>query len=155
MNIDESVGIELPPGWLQSGEATARMIVRQALPPGFHEAGMILQRSSGQRPDATIASPHLWFWLSRPLFSWEAQDWMSNHPLVDLHPQPPAIKFPKRHSSTDLWIRMCDEWSAARENIVSFPLSRLTLFARLSCCVGVLRFRADRAGGFGLTNWGA
>ncbi len=89
VDIDESAGIELPPDWLQSGEATARMIVRQALPPEFHEAGMILQWSSGQRPDATIASAHLWFWLSRPLFSWEALDWMSLHELIDLHPYQP------------------------------------------------------------------
>lgn len=76
----------VPPDWLGDPEASIRAIVRAELPEGFHNAAVIAQWSSSMRASGGIAKVHLWFWLSRPVWSIELKHWLSNQDTSVFHP---------------------------------------------------------------------
>jgi hypothetical protein len=75
--------IQFPRGWRRNPERHIRRLIRAALPPAFHRAGVIVQFSSGMRADGGTPRVHLWFWLNAPLISIAAKRWLKDCPLDD------------------------------------------------------------------------
>lgn len=82
IDIDKDV-IRFPRGWRRNPERYIRRLIRAALPPAFHGAGVIAQFSSGMSADGGTPRVHLWFWLSRPLNSIAVKRWLKGCPIDD------------------------------------------------------------------------
>ena len=81
VDVDDARGYEVPADWRDRRDEVAREIVAHALPPEFHDAGVIVVWSSSMKPEGGAPKAHLWFWLSRPVWSPELKDWLTDYPV--------------------------------------------------------------------------
>ena len=80
VDIDKDV-LTFPRSWRRNPERYIRALIKAALPPAFHGAGVIAQFSSQMLADGGTPRVHLWFWLHRPLTSSEAKHWLNGCPI--------------------------------------------------------------------------
>lgn len=72
----DGADIFLPEDWSANPEHWVRKTIQSELPKVFHRAGVVVQWSSSMQISGGTPKCHLWFWLSRPLFSHEAKAWL-------------------------------------------------------------------------------
>ena len=78
VDVDAAVaGESVPKNWMSNPEAAVRSIVKKHLPKAFHTAGVVAHWSSGMSPDGGTPKVHLYFMLSRPLYSIEVKQWLA------------------------------------------------------------------------------
>ena len=79
VDIDKSAA-RLPDDWQNHQEEIVRELVREHLPPAFHDAGVVANwlSSMGFRRDARgiIPKVHLFFWFTRPVWLIELRHWL-------------------------------------------------------------------------------
>lgn len=76
----------IPKNWLDDPEATTRGVIKAELPEAFHMAAVVAQFSSSMRAIGGTAKVHLWFWLSRPMWSLELKHWLHDQDTSVFHP---------------------------------------------------------------------
>ena len=80
VDIDKDV-LTFPRSWRRNPDRHIHALIKAALPPAFHGAGVIAQFSSQMLADGGTPRVHLWFWLHRPLISSEAKHWLNGCPI--------------------------------------------------------------------------
>ena len=78
VDVDAAVaGESVPEDWMRDPEAAVRPIVKNHLPEAFHDAGVVAHFSSGMSRHGGTPKVHLYFMLSRPLYSIEVKQWLA------------------------------------------------------------------------------
>ncbi len=73
---DKGSPIAFPGDWLDDPEHWACEALEEHLPQEFHDAGVVVQFSNGMRAEGGYPKMHLFFMLSRPVWSWEVKHWL-------------------------------------------------------------------------------
>lgn len=81
VDIDKSTAVEARDGWMKDPEPVVRSAIREHLPQEFQDAGVVVQFSSSMGARGCPVSCHLFFWLSRPVWSIEAAHWLASWPV--------------------------------------------------------------------------
>ena len=78
VDIDSAVaGESVPADWMGDPEPVVRSIVKNHMPEAFHDAGVVAHWSSSMSPRGGTPKVHLYFLLSRALYSIEAKGWLA------------------------------------------------------------------------------